>query len=103
GQPVCLGAGAYAGPSHTLSCSLPLTGPPSSMRALLATALHVIVGANPVHMLRLYSVDLFLPHAVCHWALEHAKWCWSCPHGDLLQRIATVLRARPAPVGFYFI
>ncbi len=103
GQPVHMGAGAYAGPSHALSRPLSVPGIPSRPRAIVAAALHVLISADPTRTLRIWCDDPFLAHAVCHWALHHASRSWRCPHGDLLQTLARVLRMRPAPVTFHLV
>ncbi|KAI9063558.1 ribonuclease H-like protein, partial [Trametes sanguinea] len=98
------GAGIYYGPNSARNAAVRVPGTSqTNNRAELYAVLHVLYHAEPHISLGIHSDSQYVIHSICHWATRNAQLGWRCLHGDLLAAMQAILRARTAPVLFYWV
>ncbi|OSD00181.1 ribonuclease H-like protein, partial [Trametes coccinea BRFM310] len=98
------GAGVFWGIYHERNVSVRVPGESqTNNHAELYAVLCAIRMAKPARTLRIHTDSQYAIHSVCHWAARFSQLGWRHANSDLIRTIANHIRARTAPVQFYWI
>ncbi|KAJ7158081.1 hypothetical protein C8R46DRAFT_817269, partial [Mycena filopes] len=86
--------GAYWGGESRYNVGWRIPGRQVEGRALLMGILHALTVSNPRRALDIFTTSKFTIRAICYAAGGNYTRGWDCANGDLLELIATAIRAR---------
>ncbi|KAH8107722.1 ribonuclease H-like domain-containing protein, partial [Cristinia sonorae] len=97
------GAGVHWGPGAANNRSLRVPGRQTNNRGELYAILVALSLADHRRSLTIYSDSQYAIRCICYWAGHLAERGWTCPNGDILQAIVTILQQFEATVVFRWI
>ncbi|KAJ3773071.1 ribonuclease H-like domain-containing protein, partial [Lentinula raphanica] len=98
------GSGVYFGnPQHPLNLSVRVTGLQTNNRAELYAILVLLQKTSLSRALEIYADSEYAIRSIVYRSPSEAQSNWSCPNGDLLQRIAQWIKARRVPLRFHHV
>ncbi|KAJ3741646.1 ribonuclease H-like domain-containing protein, partial [Lentinula raphanica] len=100
----CAGSGVYFGnPHHPLNISVRATGLQTNNRAELYAILVLLQKTPLSRSLEIYADSEYAIRSIVYRSPNEAQSNWTCPNGDLLQRISQWIKARWVPLIFHHV
>ncbi|KAJ3712374.1 ribonuclease H-like domain-containing protein, partial [Lentinula raphanica] len=92
------GIGIFIGPNHPLNLSSRICGPQRNNRAELLAVLATIQRAPLARPLEIFTDSTYIITSLAYLAPDNSQCGWTCPNGDILQRLCRWIGSRSTPL-----